>query len=118
MELPDVDDGGGEGQGDVLLPQEIVSPGLGVFKVMRIDGATQTLSRDDQRSPSVLVRSEGVVSLGQGGPDDAPARVLPGREVDDVAAVDVVELRGPHVVLRPGRPGLAVEYPGPEYGMC
>lgn len=44
VKLPDVDYRGGEGQGDVFLPQEIVSPSLGFFEVMRINGASQTLS--------------------------------------------------------------------------
>ena len=114
VKLPDVDYRGGEGQGDVFLPQEIVSPSLGVFEVMRINGAAQTLSGCDERSARVSVRSEWVVCLSQGCPDDRPACVFPGCEVDNVATIDVVELRCPHVVHSPGWPGVDVEHPGSE----
>ena len=81
---------------------------------MRVNCSSQTLHGGYQRSPDVQVRSEGVAGLSDGGPDDCAVVVVGGSEVEDVPPVDVVELRGPHVVPRPVGPGLAGEDPGPE----
>ena len=58
----------------------------------------------DKRNSEILVRSEVGVSLRDGHSDGVPGIGSRAGEVGEEPPIDVMDLRGPHVVLTPHRP--------------
>ena len=108
-----------EGKKNVCLPQQVVLPGLWVFEVGLVDAAQSTrlnisyclvvmveryLVMVDKRNSEILVRSEVGVSLRDGHSYGVPGIGSCAGEVGEEPPIDVMDLRGPHVVLTPHRP--------------
>ena len=132
VKLPDHDDAGLQRQWLVLLPQQVTSAGGRVLEVVRVDDAPHALPGGHQRPPDVQIPAERIIVLGYRSPDHGLTAKIPGSEVDNVSgtgqellmtfipdnpgpdvspSIDIVQLRGPHVIHRPAGPSVPHKHP-------
>ena len=128
VKLPDHDDAGLQRQWLFLLPQQVTSAGGRVLEVVRVDDAPHALPGGHQRPPDVQVSAEWIIVLGYRSPDHRLTAKIPGSEVDNVSgtgqellmtfipdnpspSIDIVQLRGPHVIHRPAGPSVPHKHP-------
>ena len=139
MKLPDHDEAGLQRQWLVLLPQQVASAGGRVLEVVRVDDTPHALPGGHQRPPDVQIPAEGIIVLRYRGPHHSLTAKIPGSVVDNVSgtenvindilspiipglmchcvtvspspSIDIVQLRGPHVVPGPAGPSVPHKHP-------